>query len=168
MPVSYQAVESLERSVRPLREADLPDVLEIERTGYSFPWAESVFRDCFRPNYRLWGIEVLGELVGYAVVAYMVDDAHLLNLCVVRQRRRSGLARSLLRHLITEAASEGMAQVVLEVRVSNHSAAGLYTSEGFSDIGRRPGYYPASSGREDARVLSLPLTGPSAEGPCPS
>jgi ribosomal-protein-alanine N-acetyltransferase len=160
MSASYQEVESLERQVRLLCESDLADVLEIERTGYSFPWSEAVFRDCFRPTYRLWGVFIAGNLVGYAVVAYMLDEAHLLNICISRQRRRSGLARYLLRHLVHESAADGMAQVLLEVRASNQAAADLYLAEGFSEIGRRPGYYPSSSGREDARVLSLPVAGP--------
>lgn len=158
MSASYREVESLNRHVRSLRLEDLPQVLEVERTGYSFPWTEAVFRDCFRPGYRLWAVELSGTVVGYAVVAYMVDEAHLLNICVSTRHRRSGLARHLLRHLVCEAARDGMAQVLLEVRVSNQSATDLYLAEGFVEIGRRPGYYPSSSGREDARVLSLPVT----------
>lgn len=160
MSDSYRMVESFTRSIRGLCEEDLPDVLEIERRGYSFPWSEAVFRDCFRSDYRLWGIEVSGSLAGYAVVAYMFDEAHLLNICISRQQRRSGLARQLLRHLVREAVRDGMAQVLLEVRASNESAAGLYRSEGFEDIGRRPGYYPSSSGREDALVLSISVASP--------
>lgn len=157
MSVPYRAAESLNRHVRALRGEDLPEVLEIERTGYSFPWTEAVFRDCFRPDYRLWGIQISASLVGYAVVAYMADEAHLLNICVSTGCRRSGLARHLLRHLVREAARDGMTRILLEVRVSNNSATGLYLAEGFVEIGRRPGYYPSSSGREDARVLSLPV-----------
>ena len=157
MADSYQVVESLNRHFRPLAEEDLPEVLEIERTGYSFPWTEAVFRDCFRPDYRLWGVEMSGRLVAFAVVNYIVDEAHLLNLCVSRQRRRSGLGRYLLRELTCQAAKDGMGQLLLEVRVSNQSAAELYLSEGFAEIGRRPDYYPSSSGREDARVMALPL-----------
>ena len=160
MPALYREVESLGWQIRSLSDADLPEMLEIERTGYSFPWTEAVFRDCFRPSYRLWGVLVSGRLVGYAVVAYMVDEAHLLNICVSRQNRRSGLARYLLRHLAREAAADGMVQVLLEVRESNRVAADLYLAEGFAEIGRRPGYYPSSSGREDARVLSLPVAAP--------
>ncbi|HKK55037.1 ribosomal protein S18-alanine N-acetyltransferase [Marinobacter sp.] len=159
MSASYRAVESLNRRVRALRGEDLPEVLEIERRGYSFPWTEGVFRDCFRPDYRLWGIQISTGLAGYAVVAYMADEAHLLNLCVATGCRRSGLARHLLRHLVGEAARDGMTRILLEVRVSNCSATGLYLAEGFVEIGLRPGYYPSSSGREDARVLSLQLAG---------
>lgn len=155
MPTSYRAVESLNCHIRALCVEDLPEVLEIERTGYSFPWTEAVFRDCFRSNYRLWGIQIADRIVGYAVVAYMADEAHVLNICVSTGRRRSGLARHLLRHLVFAAARDGMTRILLEVRVSNYSATALYLAEGFVEVGQRLGYYPSSSGREDALVLSL-------------
>lgn len=142
------------QNIRRLLESDLPEILEIERQSYSFPWSEAVFRDCFKANYRLWAVESPSMLEGYAVVAYMADEAHLLNLCVSRKQRRSGIGRSLLRHLIGEAAREGMCQVLLEVRASNDSAAALYLDEGFVEIGRRPNYYPDGHSREDARVLT--------------
>ena len=131
--------------------------MEIERQSYSFPWSEAVFRDCFRPNYKLWAIESCSELEGYAVVAYLADEAHLLNLCVSRRQRRSGVGRHLLQHLVREAAVDGMFQVLLEVRMSNESAAALYLDEGFEEIGRRPDYYPAGHAREDARVMAFRL-----------
>lgn len=163
MAVSYPAVETSRQEIRALCLEDLPDVLDIERNCYSFPWTEAVFRDCFRPDYRPWGLFLSGSLVGYAVVAYVVDEAHLLNICVSRQKRRLGLARHLLRRVIREAAVDGMAQVLLEVRVTNRAATELYLTEGFSEIGRRPGYYPSSDGREDAIVFSLSIASPAAD-----
>ena len=153
----WQATRNASREVRALTPEDLPKVLEIERRGYSHPWSEGVFRDCFRPDYRLWALTDEGHLLGYAVVANMVDEAHLLNLCVAPEGRRSGGGRLLLRHLIAQAAHDGMTQVLLEVRIGNQSAADLYRSEGFEQVGIRPQYYPASGGREAARVMALSL-----------
>ncbi|NMT63987.1 ribosomal-protein-alanine N-acetyltransferase [Marinobacter orientalis] len=149
-------------AIRELCQNDLPEVLDIERQGYSFPWNESIFRGCFRPDYRLWALEVGDRLSGYAVVAYMADEAHLLNLCVATGQRRLGAGRCLLRHLVAESAQDGMSQVLLEVRDSNTRAMDLYASEGFSVIGRRPGYYPGGTEREDALVMALPLDDRSA------
>jgi ribosomal-protein-alanine N-acetyltransferase len=59
--------------------------------------------------------------------------------------------------VLATAAHEGMSQLLLEVRVSNHAAIALYQNEGFREIGQRPGYYPAANGREDARVLTRAL-----------
>ena len=159
----YRSIEAGAMTIRALGENDLPEVLDIERQGYSFPWSESVFRGCFGPDYRLWALEAGGMLTGYAVVAYMAGEAHLLNLCVATGHRRSGGGRHLLRHLVAESARDGMSQVLLEVRDSNTGALDLYASEGFSVIGRRTGYYPGGQDREDALVMALPL-----DDHCPS
>ena len=156
-PETYQKVLHADLLVRPLAPDDVPAVLDIERQGYSHPWSESVFLDCFRDNYRLWGVCRGDMLMAYAVVAYMVDEAHLLNICVHPSGRGEGVGRYLLRHVLATAAHEGMSQLLLEVRVSNHAAIALYQNEGFHEIGQRPGYYPAANGREDARVLMRAL-----------
>lgn len=158
MPGGYEAVRSAGLSIRVLTEQDLDEVLDLERQGYSNPWSESVFRSCFRENYRLWGIEISGQLAGYGVVAYLVDEAHLLNLCVARRHRKEGAGRLLFRHLIAQAARDGMSRLLLEVRQSNAPAIALYQGEGLERIGLRPGYYPDAGGGEDAIVMALPLS----------
>ena len=55
------------------------------------------------------------------------------------------------------ARGRGAERVYLEVRPSNPAAIALYHSEGFNEIGRRPRYYPAKDGREDAIVMALEL-----------
>lgn len=131
--------------------------MRLELQSYSHPWTEAVFLDCFKPDYRLWALDQANELIGYAVVAHLFDEAHLLNLCTNPSHRRSGAARLLLRHLITAVAHDSMSRLILEVRESNRAAINLYIREGFESIGVRPGYYPAAGGREDARVMALPL-----------
>lgn len=142
---------------RALSRSDLSRVLDIERQGYSHPWTEAIFLDCFKDNYRLWALMCGEDLIGYAVVAYLVDEAHLLNLCVHPDSRGYGAGRYLLEHLVDRSRHDGMVQVLLEVRVTNRAAEQLYLSAGFGEIGRRPGYYPAPHGREDARVMTLAL-----------
>ncbi|BES72702.1 ribosomal protein S18-alanine N-acetyltransferase [Marinobacter nanhaiticus D15-8W] len=151
----YVDIGQLSRNIRPLEMSDLDHVLEIERGGYSHPWSERVFRDCFRPDYRLWAHTEIGELQAYAVVAHLFDEAHLLNFCVGRAHRNSGVGRQLLRFLVRAAFHEGMVRLILEVRRSNEPAIALYESEGFQMIGERPGYYPGVQQREDALVFAL-------------
>jgi len=151
-------IQGLDLTVRSLDESDLPRVMELEYLGYSHPWPESVFRDCFKPQYRLWALVQGDELAGYAVVNYMVDEAHLLNVCVHPALRGRGAGRHLLRYAMAESIRDGMVQMILEVRQSNEGAAALYISEGFEEIGRRPDYYPGATGREDARVMVYRFT----------
>jgi len=144
--------------IRPLDKRDLPQVLEIEGLCHSHPWPESVFLDCFHSHYRLWAL-VCGEMLqGYAIVNYMVDEAHLLNICVHPGLRGCGAGRYLLRYALAESVRDGMTCMILEVRESNQAAASLYSSEGFEQIGLRPGYYPDGGRRENARVMSLRFT----------
>lgn len=144
-------------TLRPLTPVDLESVMDIERQGYSHPWSEGVFSSCFREDYRLWALEKEGRLAGYAVVAYLFDEAHLLNICVAPALQGCGAGRLLLRYLASEALRDGMVKVLLEVRKSNEVARALYRSEHFVEIGERPAYYPAGQGREDATVMELPL-----------
>lgn len=157
-PGVYQQVLLSDLQLRPLIEEDLPSVLDIERQGYSHPWTEAVFLDCFKDSYRLWAASHGDQLAGYAVVAYMAGEAHLLNLCVHPLARGQGVGGYLLKHLLATAAHEGMSQLLLEVRASNRPAIDLYRREGFREIGQRPGYYPAPDGREDALVMVRTLS----------
>jgi [ribosomal protein S18]-alanine N-acetyltransferase len=59
--------------------------------------------------------------------------------------------------LLHLARGRGAQRLFLEVRPSNPGAIALYESEGFNEIGRRPRYYPAHDGREDAIVMAMEL-----------
>lgn len=144
-------------AIRALTPDNLPDMLEIERQAHSHPWSEGIFRDCFRETYRWWGLMAEEVLAGYAIVSYLVDEAHLLNICVAPGWQRLGGGRHLLRHAVARARAEGMVRMLLEVRAGNTAARELYSREGFREIGWRKGYYPGSGGREDALVMELSL-----------
>ena len=144
-------------SLRPMREADLPVVMAIEQRAYAFPWTQGVFRDCLLANHPSWVLVEGAHIVGYAVLSVAADEAHVLNLCTAPEAQGRGHGRRLLRALLQLARGRGAHRVFLEVRPSNASAIALYHTEGFNEIGRRPRYYPAHDGREDALVMALEL-----------
>ena len=96
-------------------------------------------------------------IAGYGILSVGAGEAHVLNLCVAAVWRSQGLGRYLLRRLLDIARWNGAERVFLEVRPSNPLAKTLYESAGFAEIGRRPRYYPARDGREDAIVMALDL-----------
>ncbi|MCP1674984.1 ribosomal-protein-alanine N-acetyltransferase [Natronocella acetinitrilica] len=152
-------VRSENWEIRRMREADLSDVINVERAGYRFPWTEPVFRDCLRVGYGCWLLEYEGQTAGHLIVSVVAGEAHILNLCVHPGMQRRGLGRELLAHGLYSAARLGADIIFLEVRPSNRSALRLYESAGFGEVGQRPGYYPALGGRrEDALILARPLT----------
>ena len=143
--------------LRPMRETDLPAVMAIEQRAYVFPWTQGVFRDCLLANHPSWVLVEDGHIIGYAVLSVAADEAHVLNLCTSPDMQGRGHGRRLLRALLQLARGRGAHRVFLEVRPSNAPAISLYHDEGFNEIGRRPRYYPARDGREDALVMALEL-----------
>jgi ribosomal-protein-alanine N-acetyltransferase len=94
-------------------------------------------------------------MVGYSVLARAADEAELLNLAVAEGARGRGVGTALVRRVITDAAEWGAWAVFLEVRASNAAALALYGRAGFSEVGRRRGYYRRPL--EDALILRREL-----------
>ena len=146
-------------SLRPMREADLDAVAAIEHRAYAFPWSRGIFRDCLVAEYPAWVLLQDGVLIGYGVLSIAADEAHVLNVCTAPESQGRGHGRRVLRALLQVARGRGARRVFLEVRPSNAHAIALYHDEGFNEIGRRPRYYPAHDGREDALVMAMELLG---------
>jgi ribosomal-protein-alanine N-acetyltransferase len=148
-----QELEFASVEIRPMHELDVPAIVVIERAAYQFPWSEGIFRDCLRVGYVCRVIDVGGDMAGYAIMSTGAGEAHILNVCVADEYRGRGLARRVLAYLLERARAAGMHEAFLEVRPSNTTAARLYHSMGFEQVGVRRGYYQATVGREDAAVL---------------
>lgn len=144
-------------SLRPMREADLDVIMSIESRAYPFPWTLGIFRDCLRAGYPAWVLSGREAVMGYGLISLAADEAHVLNVCIAPERQGRGHGRYLLRALVKLASERGARRLFLEVRPSNSQAIALYHSEGFNEIGRRPRYYPAKDGREDALVMAMEL-----------
>ena len=137
--------------------ADLDRVLAIENSVYDHPWSRQIMTDCIRSGYDSWLLLVKGQLAGYSLISAAVGESHLLNISISADYQRCGLGRRLLQHMLGRARTLEAYVIFLEVRASNKAARRLYYAEGFSEVARRKGYYPAGAQREDALVLSLDL-----------
>ena len=155
-----------DRYLSQMTESDLDEVAAIERVAYDFPWSRGNFEDSLRNGY--YGIclrHVTGTLIGYCVLMPVVDEMHLLNLCVAPAAQGAGAGLTLLREGVRIAQAKGLEGILLEVRPSNHRAIRLYEQFGFVMIGRRKNYYPARHhSREDAIVMRLSFAGEGADG----
>jgi ribosomal-protein-alanine N-acetyltransferase len=140
-----------------MRREDLAEVARIEQEAYVFPWSHGIFRDCLKAGHSCWVLAWPDELVGYGILSVAAGEAHILNLCVSPNHQGAGHGRRLLRRLLDLARWHGATRVYLEVRPSNVAALRLYLIENFVEIGRRPRYYPAVQGREDAIVMMRKL-----------
>ena len=91
------------------------------------------------------------ELVGYVVNSRYVDAWHIMNVAVVPERQRRGIASALLERLFELTRHDERRGFTLEVRVSNDGAIRLYEELGFEARGVRRGYY--TDNREDALIM---------------
>lgn len=142
---------------RPMRADDLVAVHALEVRAYEFPWTQGIFRDCVAADYPARVVEDKGCIVGYFLLSLAAGEAHILNICIAPELQGRGHGRALLHVLLQAARARHAQRVFLEVRPSNVAAIALYHDEGFNEIGRRPRYYPARNGREDALVMALEL-----------
>ncbi len=143
--------------LRPMFEEDIAAVMAIETAVYDFPWTGGIFSDCMQVGYSCWVYQETGKILAYGIMSIAAREGHILTIVVQPERQGQGIGNMLLLHLLQIARRQQVEKMFLEVRPSNHAAIALYKKAGFSPIGRRPDYYPASHGREDAIVMAQDL-----------
>ena len=88
------------------------------------------------------------DIVGVSVASVVPEDADLETIAVAAAWQRRGVGRCLLEGVMKGCAKLDARRLMLEVRASNGAAQRLYALAGFTETGRRPGYY--SDPAEDA------------------
>jgi [ribosomal protein S18]-alanine N-acetyltransferase len=145
---------------RPVGEADLPRLMEIERAGFRHPWSEQLLRNELANAWSvlLAAVEDDGtaeRMLGYIIFWVVHDEIHVLNVATAPEARRRGVGRALMAKATEHGRGRACRLVTLEVRRSNAPALGLYRSLGFRQVGVRPRYYAEED--EDAIVMTLDL-----------
>ncbi len=100
--------------------------------------------------------------VGFALMSFRDERAHLVLLAVQPRYRRRGIARRMITWLMESAAIAGIASIHVELRANNVAAHALYRALGFAETLRVTGYY---RGRETAvRMVRMMRTGSTEAG----
>ncbi|HTQ13297.1 MAG TPA: ribosomal protein S18-alanine N-acetyltransferase [Rhizomicrobium sp.] len=99
---------------------------------------------------------------GFVLARVAAQEAEILTLAVAPGARRKGLGGLLMEAAAARARASGARAMFLEVGADNMAARALYRRLGFTEAGRRKGYYAAGAGGGalDALVLKaeLPLS----------
>lgn len=82
-----------------------------------------------------------GCILGFGIMEYGEDKAHLVLLGVRSAQRRRGLARQLLQWLEDSARAAGIGRVQVEARIDNPAALAFYAALGYRRVRRLPKYY---------------------------
>ena len=138
--------------IRKMTAREIPQVAELEKICFSQPWSEKSVAGELENPLSLWLVAMDGDrLAGYVGSQTVMDETDMMNLAVAPQFRRQGVAEALVNALTASLKELGSRCLTLEVRDSNEAARALYGKLGFTEIGRRRGYY--RDPREDALIL---------------
>jgi len=144
------------------REANAFDLqvfvsLDKELFPYS-PWSASQYKEEFSAPTRHFvvAIDESQDIIGYAgVFAPGQAEADILTVGVVPEHRGKGIAKALMALITNWAKAQGSIAMMLEVKIDNPEAIGLYESLGYSKLNVRKDYFGAGL---DAQVMRLELS----------
>jgi [ribosomal protein S18]-alanine N-acetyltransferase len=144
--------------IRTATVSDLPALVALHRASFEAGWDN----DALTPFIKLDAVTCVGTpIAGFVIITKVGEEAEIITLAVAPDRRRNGIARTLLRNRIEVLEQGGVGSLFLEVATDNEGALGLYRGLGFLEVGLRKGYYRQSDGSyRDAHVLSRQLNPP--------
>ena len=132
------------------KNSDLTEVKAIEQLTSPYPWSDQLFDESIN---KLLVITQKQDIIGYAVVALVAQQAEL-HLIAIHPKAQSQGYGQLLLALIIESMPASIESFFLEVRVSNCRAIRLYQRLDFVQIGERKDYYRNGMGTEDAIIMA--------------
>lgn len=142
--------------IHQMTSGDLDEVTAIESMSFPRPWTRDHFIDELNSprSYPLVARTADGIVAGYICPMLVLDEGEILDVAVRHDCRGKGVGRALVARAIRDLKESGARVVCLEVRVSNLPALALYRRLGFSETGRRRGYYENG---EDAILMEYPI-----------
>lgn len=148
-------------TIRRLTRADACPAAQLHAAGFADPWsAASIETLIDTDNVLALGIEGEGGLLAFALFQSAAGESELLTIATSPARRGEGLAGQLIEAAIPVLAGAGNTRLLLDVAEDNTPARRLYVRLGFTEDGRRKGYY--SAGRPspvDALLMSRAIGG---------
>lgn len=144
--------------VRPLSEASLDEMFEIEKLVYSDPWTFNLLDQSLKAamTYTVGLVDIHGRCRGYSIYQVIFNEAHLLNIAIHPEIQNRGEGSKLLDAVIADSRRRGAESMYLEVRPSNMSAQKLYEKRGFRCLMVREKYY---SNGEAAVIMVADIRG---------
>ena len=126
-----------------MTDADLAEVVAIEKASFNAPKEESVFR---HDEKKYLVARNGGRIVGYIGLEKIEGETHIINMAVNPEHRKQGIGKQLIETVLNDTDA-----FFLEVRVSNLAAQKLYEKYGFKNVGVRKNYYQDNG--EDAYIM---------------
>jgi len=143
----------MQLEIRRMVGDDIDSVLEVEKASFLTPWSRQAFvSELANQGFTQYFVALAeDQVVGYAGMWIIIDEAHITNIAVRPQQRGKKIGEALLIKILEESERAGCTGITLEVRISNETAQNLYRKFGFQVQGIRKGYYTDT--HEDALIM---------------
>ena len=129
--------------IREMQEQDAPRLYEIGQACGLGSWSlESYINEYNNPIAKYLVVEAEDQVVGFAGIWCVVDEAQVMNVGILGEYRQNGLGTLLMEALVNTARVQGCSCMTLEVKETNMAAICLYKKMGFSATSIRENYYP--------------------------
>ena len=147
----------IKSTINNFNNSDVDIIYGVEIASNPFPWTKKTLLSCIGGRYITRQLVVDNIVVGFYVGDLVIDEFTLMEICVHPDYQGKGYGQLLLSDFLIKAKEKYVIKCHLEVRAKNIAAQMLYMKNGFIQVHRRTGYYPAAIGYEDALVMSLSL-----------
>ena len=146
--------QQLRVHIRWMIRRDMPEVLDIERESFEFPWFEEDFIRCLRQRNCIGMVAEHGErVVGFMIYELHKTRLHILNFAVADSARYRGIGQQMAQKLIGKLSSQRRTKITLEVRETNLPAHLFFKSAVFKATSVLRSYYDDSP--EDAYQIEF-------------
>lgn len=123
----------------------LEDALLIEQNfseNFDKFWSINILKNDLQNENSYYIVAKLeNEVVGFAGIKIILDEASIMNIAVKVSKRNLGIGSSLLEQLYNIAKEHSCKKITLEVNENNSVAIRLYEKHNFLRIGFRKKYY---------------------------
>ena len=142
-----QAQRQLEEKLKdikitPMTLEDLNQIANILVSDFDDYWNYDILRNELKTENSKYLVAKLNEeIVGFAGIKVMVDEADIMNIVVKKTFRNQGIGTLLLKKLMDLSRELNCISITLEVMEENYPAIHLYKNLGFTQIGIRKNYY---------------------------
>ena len=149
--VNTSAENQIDVHIRWMIRRDMPEVLEIEKSSFEFPWSEEDFIRCLRQRNCIGMVAEYDEcVVGFMIYELHKNQLHVLNFAVRPDFRRRAVGTQMVDKLIGKLSQQRRNRVVLEIRETNLAAQLFFRRADFRAVSVLRDYYDDST--EDAYV----------------
>ena len=142
--------------IRAAEQLDIDAIVRVDNACFNTPWSIDAIKHEICENKLadfMIACDEENNIIGYIGIWTLLDECQINKIAVMPEKRKIGIGKTILNHVIELTRDMGVKSWYLEVRESNTAAQALYRSAGFSSVGTRKNYY--INPVEDAVLMSL-------------